>query len=67
MGQNIGEFSHLDYLEEKTLANGLHINTDVKYSGEKTSVIGRQFTNVFFCQHFLLYSIFSSECSIAFL
>ena len=40
MVENIGEFSCLDYLEEKTLVNGHQF---------------AKFTNVFSCQHFLLY------------
>ena len=41
-GENIGKFSCLDYLEEKTLAIGHHF---------------AKFANVFCCQHFPLYSI----------
>ena len=37
-GENIGEFSCLDYLEKKTLANGLHIKYEYwifrKFEGE---------------------------------
>ena len=59
VGENMGKVSCLDYLKEKTLANGLQIkNMDIEYSvnlRETTLVIGHQFTNVFSCQRFPLH------------
>ena len=55
-GENIGEFSYLNYLGEKTLTNGILIKC--RYSinlREKTLVTGHQlakFVNVFSLQHF---------------
>ena len=63
-GENIGEISYLDYLEEKTLANGLQMKAmGIEYYvnlREKTLAIGHQFAkfaNIFSRQHFPLYSI----------
>ena len=70
-GENFGEFSYLDYLGEKTLANSLfQINMEMKgfvELREKTLAIGHQFAkfadvsaaNVFCCQCFLLYSSYA--------
>ena len=42
-GLNVGEFSNWDYLEEKTLAGGLQINTDIAYHNHDNNVGGKTF------------------------
>ena len=44
VGQNIGKFSYLDYLVEKTLANGLQIKYGYSINlWEEALAIGHQF------------------------
>ena len=68
-GENFGEFSYLDYLGEKTLANSLfQINTEIKGSvklREKTLAIGHQlteFASVFSCCYTVLFTCCILKC-----
>ena len=62
-GENIGEFTYLGYLKEKTLVNNLQVKYRCgkfcKFEGEiKTLAISHHFAkfpSVFSCQCFLLY------------